>query len=132
AFDTPDKMEIHSVNAEEVFSSQFTLQSPNVMIDITFNDYREPTYYPKPVVSIQELVNGNWTAVQSTTCIWQLPYPCLDNVTLHQSIGLEEGHTYRLRITNEGCASPPCNTPPANAYATHASLTYFDTNQQFI
>jgi YD repeat-containing protein len=132
AFDTPDKLELYSINATEEFSNQFTLQSPNVIIDIWFNDYREPTNYPRPVVSIQELVSGNWTNVQGQTYIWQPPYPCLDNISVHQSIGLEENHTYRLRITNEGCPTPPCNTPPPNAYTTHASITYFDDNAQYI
>lgn len=131
-FDTEDVQEINAINGGAAMSNAFTLQGPNIFIDIRFNDFREPTNYPRPYVYLEELVGGSWTNVQGQTCIWQLPYPCLDNVVVHQSIGLEENHTYRLRIANEGCVTPPCNTPPANAYTTHAKVTYFDNNQQYI
>jgi YD repeat-containing protein len=131
-FDVEDVLLLSTINDGTATSSPFTLGGPNIFIDITFSDFREPFNYPRPVVFLEELVGGNWTNVQGQTCIWQIPYPALDNVVIHQSRGLEENHTYRLRIATEGCPLPPCNTPPANAYTTNGKLTYFDNSHQYV
>ncbi|MEJ1239600.1 hypothetical protein WBG78_15795 [Chryseolinea sp. T2] len=128
--DLEDSQYVPAENGSTQISATFIPISASVTIDIRFNDYREPFNYPRPKVELQKLTNGTWAA--PVGMIWQLPYPCLNNVVMHFNIAIQPGSSYRLVVTNEGCVGGTCNTPPANAYWTHAEVRYFDSNRRVV